>query len=70
MATLLASRTTFVIAHWLSTIRRADLLLMEDGRIIERGTHEQLMCAVDDLYSWQEPAPPQRPRRLPAGTSY
>jgi ATP-binding cassette, subfamily B, bacterial len=46
MATLLAGRTTFVIAHRLSTIRRADLiLLMEDGRVIERGTHEALMQA-------------------------
>ncbi len=46
MATLLAGRTTFVIAHRLSTIRRADLiLLMEDGRVIERGAHEQLMRA-------------------------
>src|SRR5207237_2495019 len=44
MATLLAGRTTFVIAHRLSTIRRANMiLLMEDGQIIERGTHEQLM---------------------------
>src|SRR5687767_14340125 len=46
MASLLAGRTTFVIAHRLSTVRRADLiLLMEDGSIIERGTHEELMAA-------------------------
>src|SRR5437762_773422 len=46
MATLLAGRTTFVIAHRLSTIRRADLiLLMENGRAIERGSHEQPMSA-------------------------
>ncbi len=45
MATLLAGRTTFVIAHRLSTIRRADLiLLMDDGRIVERGTHDELMA--------------------------
>jgi ATP-binding cassette subfamily B protein len=51
MATLLAGRTTFVIAHRLSTIRRADLiLLMEDGRVIERGTHEQLMSAGGTYY--------------------
>jgi ATP-binding cassette subfamily B protein len=46
MSALLAGRTTFVIAHRLSTIRRADLiLLMEEGRIIESGTHDQLMNA-------------------------
>ena len=46
MATLLAGRTTFVIAHRLSTVRRADLiLLMEDGCVAERGTHEELMRA-------------------------
>jgi ATP-binding cassette, subfamily B, bacterial len=51
MATLLAGRTTFVIAHRLSTIRRADLiLLMEDGRVTERGTHEQLMGARGAYY--------------------
>jgi ATP-binding cassette subfamily B protein/subfamily B ATP-binding cassette protein MsbA len=46
MATLLTGRTTFVIAHRLSTVRRADLiLLMDDGRVVERGTHEELMAA-------------------------
>ena len=46
MATLLAGRTTFVIAHRLSTIRSATLiLLMADGRVVERGTHEELMAA-------------------------
>ena len=46
MATLLAGRTTFVIAHRLSTVRRADLiLLLDDGRIIERGSHDDLMRA-------------------------
>ena len=44
--TLLAGRTTFVIAHRLSTVRRANLiLLMEDGRIVERGKHADLMRA-------------------------
>ena len=46
MATLLAGRTTFVVAHRLSTIRRADvILLMEEGRVVEHGTHQQLMDA-------------------------
>src|SRR5207245_1171891 len=51
MATLLAGRTTFVIAHRLSTIRRAHLiLLMEEGHVAERGTHEELMRAHGAYY--------------------
>ena len=44
MDTLMQGRTTFVIAHRLSTIRNADLIIVLDhGRIIEQGTHEQLL---------------------------
>jgi ABC-type multidrug transport system fused ATPase/permease subunit len=54
---LMQGRTTFVIAHRLSTIRRADqILVMEQGRVVERGTHEQLYTARGryyDLYTRQ-----------------
>jgi ABC-type multidrug transport system fused ATPase/permease subunit len=54
---LMQGRTTFVIAHRLSTIRRADqILVMEQGRIVERGTHDQLYEAQGryyDLYTRQ-----------------
>ncbi len=43
LAYLMRGRTTFVIAHRLSTIRRADqILVIEQGRIVERGTHDEL----------------------------
>ena len=54
---LMQGRTTFVIAHRLSTIRRADqILVMEGGKIIERGTHQELYAKRGryyDLYTRQ-----------------
>lgn len=45
LAALIRDRTTFVIAHRLSTIRRADqILVLEGGDIVERGTHDQLLA--------------------------
>ena len=57
LAYLMKGRTTFVIAHRLSTIRRADqILVVEGGRIVERGTHQSLYAERGryfDLYTKQ-----------------
>jgi ABC-type multidrug transport system fused ATPase/permease subunit len=57
LAEALSGRTALVIAHRLSTVRAADLILVvEDGRIVERGTHEALLAAggrYEELYRTQ-----------------
>ena len=57
LAELMRGRTTFVIAHRLSTIRRADqILVVEEGRIVERGNHSALFALRGryyDLYTRQ-----------------
>ena len=49
--TIIHGRTSIVIAHRLSTVRNADLILVvDDGKIIEQGTHEQLMSRRGSYY--------------------
>ena len=49
---LLKGRTSFVIAHRLSTIRNADqVLVVEDGQIVERGRHEELLAKKGAYYN-------------------
>jgi ATP-binding cassette, subfamily B, bacterial len=62
LAEALAERTAVVIAHRLSTVRAADLILViEDGRVVERGTHSDLIAAggrYEELYRTQFDQPP------------
>ena len=66
LAEALAGRTAVVIAHRLSTVRAADLILVvEDGRIVERGRHAELLALggrYEELYrtQFQEDATPRR----------
>ena len=64
LVTLMRNRTSFVIAHRLSTVRRADaILVLQQGRIVECGTHDELMVrrgAYAKLYELQfEDEPPE-----------
>ena len=56
-ATLMQGRTSFIVAHRLSTIENADVILvMDQGHVVEQGTHAQLLeqrGAYWDLYSGQ-----------------
>jgi ATP-binding cassette, subfamily B, bacterial MsbA len=52
LANLMLNRTSFVIAHRLSTIRRADaIVVLERGRVIETGRHDELLAREDGAYS-------------------
>jgi subfamily B ATP-binding cassette protein MsbA len=73
LATLMLNRTSFVIAHRLSTVRRADVILVLDrGRIVERGGHEELLARggpyakLYELQLQEDPAEPGADRETRA----
>jgi subfamily B ATP-binding cassette protein MsbA len=53
LARLMADRTTLVIAHRLTTVERADrVVVLDDGRIVEHGTHAELLGRTGSLYQY------------------
>ena len=67
MDALMTGRTTFVIAHRLSTVRNADcIMVMELGRIIERGTHDELIAKQGKYYQLYTGSAPKESSGEPA----
>jgi ATP-binding cassette subfamily B protein len=74
MIAVMQGRTTFVIAHRLSTVRQADLILvLQDGEIVERGTHQELMARrgiYRDIYELQLRPQEERIREAAMGREH